>query len=203
MPFELAAARPGWMAVAGALLSLGVPRAAEAGPPASTVAVDFVRDVGPILRASCQKCHGPEKKMGKLRLDGREHAMKGGASGPVIVPGRSGESSLYKMLVHPDPDERMPRKADALPAEQVEIIRRWIDQGARWPDEAAGARLEQHWAYVKPVRPGVPSVAKARWARTPLDSFVMARLEREGLQPSPEAPRETLLRRLHLDLVGL
>src|SRR5262245_57986631 len=193
MPFELAAARPGWMAVAGALLSLGVPRAAEAGPPASTVAVDFVRDVGPILRASCQKCHGPEKKMGQLRLDGREHAMKGGASGPVIIPGRSRESSLYRMLVHPDPDERMPRKADALAAHQVELIRRWIDQGARWPDEAAGAKLDRHWAYVKPVRSPGPAVRNAGWPKTPIDAFVLARLEREGLAPSAEAAKETLL----------
>jgi hypothetical protein len=163
--------------------------------------VDFVRDVRPILNASCFKCHGPEgKPKGQLRLDLKTAAFAGGVTGPVIVPGRSAESLLYRLLVSPDAEERMPRKAPPLSKEQIEIVRRWIDEGADWPDSAAGgAKLERHWAYVKPARPPLPG------ARVPnfIDAFVLARLEKEGLRPSPEASKETLIRRVSLDLTGL
>ncbi len=175
-------------------------------PRSATAAVDFARDVQPILTAACHKCHGRDKHMGKLRLDTRRLAQKGGASGPVIVPGKSVDSRLYQAIVDPDPDERMPRKADALPAEQIAVIRAWIDQGAVWPDAVAGAEGDdRHWAYVTPTRPPVPRVTdvRRRWVRNPIDAFVLARLEKEGLAPSPEAPKETLLRRLFLDVIGL
>ncbi len=161
--------------------------------------VDFARDVEPILRASCVKCHGPEKPKAQLRLDSKPHALKGGVGGPAILPGKGAESPLVKLLLSADPEERMPRKAEPLPREKIDLLRRWIDEGAAWPD-AGAARLEKHWAYVKPARPRTPP---AKDAPTPIDAFIRARLEKEGVAPSPEAPREKLLRRLWIDLIGL
>jgi mono/diheme cytochrome c family protein len=166
--------------------------------------VDFVRDVQPILKAHCLKCHGTEKPKGQLRLDSKPLAMKGGLSGATIVPGKSAESLLVKLLLSEDPDERMPAKAPPLPAAQIDFLRRWIDEGAAWPDSASvEVKVQKHWAYMKPVRPATPAVRNAAWVRNPIDAFILARLEREGLAPSPEAPRETLLRRASLDLTGL
>ncbi len=166
--------------------------------------VDFARDVLPILKASCHKCHGPEKPKGQLRLDVKAAALKGGVSGRAILPGKASESLLVKLLLEPDEDARMPQKAPALAPEKVELIRKWIDEGAEWPESAsAEAKLARHWAYVKPVRPPLPAVKERSWARNPIDAFVLARLEKEGLAPSPEASKETLIRRATLDLVGL
>lgn len=100
--------------------------------------VDFARDIAPILKKHCLSCHGPRKQKGKLRLDRKDLAFKGGVSGRVILPGNAKDSLLYALLVDPDPDARMPEKADPLPADQIELIRRWIDEGAVWPDEASG-----------------------------------------------------------------
>jgi len=167
--------------------------------------VDFVRDVRPIFEASCFKCHGPEgKPKGQLRLDSRAPALRGGVSGAVFVPGKGRESRLYRLLVSEDEAERMPLKAPRLPRERIEVIRRWIDEGAPWPDAAAGeAKAETHWAYVNPVRPVPPRVGNAPWVRNPVDAFVAREHERRGLRPRPEAPRAVLLRRVTLDLVGL
>jgi len=162
---------------------------------------DFVRDIQPIFKASCLKCHGPEKPKAQFRVDSRAHALKGGVSGKAILPGKGGDSLLVKLLISDDPDERMPRKGAPLTAAQIGLIRAWIDQGAVWPDSAAGAEnAGTHWAYVKPVRPPPPAIPSAP---TPIDAFVRAKLVQEGLQPAPEASRETLIRRVSLDLVGL
>jgi hypothetical protein len=170
----------------------------------ATPKVDFVRDVQPIFKASCLKCHGLEKPKGQFRLDSKSHAMKGGVAGKAILPGKGAESLLIKVLLEPDPEERMPRKADPLPRAQIDLLRAWIDQGAAWPDAAsADARVEQHWAYVKPARPAPPKVREASRVRNPVDAFLLARLEKEGLGFSPEAPKETLIRRVSLDLTGL
>ena len=167
-------------------------------PPAR---VDFVRDIQPIFRASCLKCHGPEKPKAQFRVDSRGFAMKGGVGGKAILPGKGAESLLVRLLLAADPEERMPRKAPPLPKAQIDLLRAWIDQGADWPDAAAGAAAPAaHWAYVKPARPAPPAVDGAS---TPIDAFVRARLAREGLAPAPEAPRETLIRRVSLDLTGL
>jgi len=166
--------------------------------------VDFVRDIQPIFKASCLKCHGPEKPKGQFRLDSKPLAMKGGVAGKAILPGKGADSPLVQMLLLADPDERMPRKADALPKAQIDRIRAWIDQGVEWPDSAsADARPQQHWAYVKPVRPPLPKVADPSRVRSPIDAFLLARLEKEGLAFSPEASKETLIRRVSLDLTGL
>lgn len=120
--------------VASALPSAEPPAAGNGAAPLS--AVDFQRDIEPIFQKHCVKCHGPEKQKGKLRLDTRELAVKGGQSGRVILPSNGKESLLYTLLLDPDPDSRMPTKEKPLPREKIELIRAWIDQGAAWPEPA-------------------------------------------------------------------
>jgi uncharacterized membrane protein len=110
------------------------PEAPTKAPPPGSDKVDFEAQIAPILKATCIKCHNPGKKKGKLLLDTRANAMKGGEDGVCIVPGKPGESSFYKLLIDPDPDVRMPEKEKPLPKEQIELIRKWIEQGAPWPD---------------------------------------------------------------------
>ena len=173
--------------------------------------IDFKRDIEPILAASCNQCHGAKKASGQLRLDLKAAAMKGGISGAVIIPGNSKQSRLLTRILGEGGEKQMPLGGEALPAAQVELIRKWIDQGAVWPesDAAAGRRsdganeLPKHWAYAKPVRPALPPVKNAAWVRNAIDAFVLARLEKEGLSPAAEAAKETLLRRVYLDLIGL
>jgi len=182
----------------GSLLALmpGVGRAAD-----SPGGVDFARDVYPILLRSCVECHGPSKQKGKLRLDSRDAVLRGGRSGPAVVPGKAEQSEVYRRIALARGDaDVMPDRGEPLPAVQVALIRQWIDQGAAWPDNVQAAR---HWAYAKPIRPVLPALADARWPRQPIDHFILARLEKEGLRPSPEADRATLIRRLTLDLIGL
>ena len=157
--------------------------------------VRFNRDVRPILSNRCFKCHGPDLKKGGLNLQTRDGALKPrGRRGPAIVPGKGSASRLIERITATDPGERMPPKGDPLTPAQVATLRAWIDQGAKY---------EEHWAYVKPVRPPLPGVKNRAWVRNGIDSFVLARLEQEGLSPSPEADRATLIRRLSLDLTGL
>jgi hypothetical protein len=155
-------------------------------------AVDFNREVRPILSDNCFACHGPDEKqrMANLRLDTREDAMR------VVVPGDSSKSRLFQRVHHADPQRRMPPPSfdRKLNDKQVELIRQWIDEGARW---------ETHWAFRAPVRGELPAVKNVTWSKNPIDRFVLARLEREGLKPSPDADRGTLLRRLSFDLTGL
>src|SRR5438105_13810138 len=136
--------------IAGVALLLGVPVCAQSagdGP-----AIDFARDVRPILRDHCLSCHSAAKKKGQLRLDSRPAAFKGGLAGKAIVPGKSGDSRLVKLLVDPDEDARMPQKAPRLSKEKIELLRRWIDQGAVWPDAVAGEdAAPAHWSYLKPA----------------------------------------------------
>src|SRR5882672_11723849 len=161
--------------------------------------VDFVRDIQPVFKAACLKCHGSEKPKGQFRVDSRPQAMKGGVGGKAILPGNGAGSLLVRLLVSTDADERMPRKAEPLPKAQIDLLRAWIDQGAEWPDSAAGAaKAETHWAYVKPARPTPPASGIS-----PIDAFIRVRLDREGLRPAPEAPKATLIRRVSLDLIGL
>jgi hypothetical protein len=174
-------------------------------------AVDFVRDVQPILQKHCYACHAGERvKGGGLRLDLRTPAMAGGDSGAAIVPGQGGDSLIVRRLLGAGGLERMPMGKPPLPESDVAVIRAWIDQGAAWPEAASAADTAassqaqpEHWAYRRPVRPSLPGVRDESWVRTPIDRFILARLEKEGLTPSPEAPPETLVRRVSLDLIGL
>jgi hypothetical protein len=163
--------------------------------------VDFDRDIRPIFQATCQKCHGGEgKPKGQFRLDLRALALKGGVTGKSILPGSATGSRLYTLLLAPEDDARMPQKAPPLPREKIELIRRWIDEGARWPDDGISVAAG-HWS-LRPL--GKPAVPKAGpWARTPIDAFILARLEEKGFAPAPPADPRTLLRRITYDLTGL
>ncbi len=175
-------------------------------PAATSRKVDFAADILPLLGKSCFQCHGEKKQESGLRLDSREALLKGGDHGVVVVPGKSAESLLVHLTAGLHPDiAQMPKKGDKLTAEQIGLLRAWIDQGADWPAQstATGKDAKQHWAYTAPVRPALPSVKSAKWTRNEVDSFVLARLEKEGLKPSVEADRTTLIRRLYLDLLGL
>jgi len=164
--------------------------AAEPGP----AAIDFNRDIRPILAENCLYCHGQDgnKRQADLRLDDRAAAVSAGA----IVPGNPGASTLLERIRSSDPDVQMPPPTSnrRLSDDQKRLLERWI---------AAGADYAPHWAFVPPVRPAVPAVSPSAWPRNDVDRFVLAALERHGLAPSPEADRPTLIRRLHADLVGL
>ncbi|MBY0503024.1 MAG: PSD1 and planctomycete cytochrome C domain-containing protein [Bryobacteraceae bacterium] len=167
--------------------------------------VDFIRDVQPIFAKSCLSCHGEKSQQAGLRLDAKALAFAGGQSGKAILPGQAGDSPLYQRVAGVGEQARMPMGGKALPADQVEILKRWIEQGANWPDaaSASGAAIKKHWAFVAPVRAPLPAVKNLPWVRTPIDRFILAKLEHEGLSPSSIASKTTLLRRLSLDLTGL
>jgi mono/diheme cytochrome c family protein len=178
---------------------------ATVAPAGDAAPGETARPARAILAGRCTRCHGAEARKGGLRLDRREHALAGGDGGPAIVPGRREDSPLLDRLTEPDPDLRMPPEGPPLTAEEVEQVRRWIEADAPWGEgNAAEAQSPPaHWAFRTPTRPEVPAVRSADWPRNPIDRFVLARLEREGVAPSPEADRATLIRRLSLDLLGL
>lgn len=159
-------------------------------PPTPTVA--FNRDVRPILAAACFRCHGPDKAQRKadLRLDIEEGART------VVEPGDPTASELLHRIRSDDPDEKMPPpdSGPGLAPEQIAMLTRWIEQGADW---------QPHWSLIKPMRPDPPTVRDDGWVKNPLDRFVLARLEREGLRPAPPADPVSLMRRVSLDLNGL
>jgi mono/diheme cytochrome c family protein len=178
------------------LASATIPEARSAG------AVDFNRDVQPILEARCYECHGPKKDKGGIRFDRRSTVFSGGDSGKtLVVPGKSSESPLFQRVTSTDPEEVMPPKGEHLTPAQVALLRKWIDGGASWPEGAA--KETKHWAYVHPCSPKLPKVRDSKWPHNAIDQFVLARLEKEKLKPSPEADRAVLLRRVSLDLIGL
>ena len=160
---------------------------------------DFQRDVQPIFEKSCFSCHGEKLQMGGLRLDSAALAAK------TIQPGKSADSTLYQRVAGLGEQARMPMGGKPLDAAQIAAIKAWIDEGAKWPESAAAKPVEikKHWAYIAPLRPALPPVSKKDWVRTPVDRFVLARLDQESLAPSPEADRAALLRRVSLDLIGL
>ena len=165
---------------------------------------DFGRDIQPIFKARCYACHDARKKTAELRLDVRSLAFRGGASGnKAIVPGSSGKSDLLRRVTSTNDDEVMPPSGPKLTADQIGLLRRWIDAGANWPDALAGEQKTQHWAFVAPVRPTIASQSGAAVARNSIDRFIQARLAQEGMQQAHEADRVTLLRRVTLDLIGL
>jgi hypothetical protein len=169
--------------------------------------VDYARDVQPILTRHCVSCHGPQKQRSSLRLDSVTAARKGGASGPAIVPGKSSESLLIRAVTGAEDIVAMPPKGPRLEAEQIALLRAWIDGGAAIPASEtvmhAGGARGKHWAFQPLVRAPLPAVHTTGWVRNPIDRFILARLEKDGIRPSPEADRATLLRRVSLDLTGL
>jgi hypothetical protein len=161
--------------------------------------VEFSNDVLPILQAHCTRCHDTDQKSGGLVLSARSSVLFGGDSGKIVTPGRSADSLLVKRIEGVNGAVRMPLGFGPLSDKDIAVIRAWIDQGCL---DSNGPK-KTHWAYVKPVRPKVPSVQNGGWVRNAIDAFVLARLEKEGLKPSPEADKVTLVRRLSLDLIGL
>ncbi|OAI47887.1 hypothetical protein AYO44_08625 [Planctomycetaceae bacterium SCGC AG-212-F19] len=189
VPFALAV-------LASGMFGRARPTLAAAPPPPP---VDFNRHIRPILSEYCFACHGPDDKQrkAKLRLDTKDGAFGPLRSGGVaVVPGKLAQSELIARITSTDPDQVMPppKSTKQLKAEQIDLLRRWIEQGAAW---------SEHWAFVAPVRSVLPPVTNKSWPHNPIDHFILARLEKRGMQPSPEADRPTLVRRVSLDLTGL
>lgn len=182
------------------LSAVAVVAGAQSLPPAAQRLVDFARDVAPVL-AVCQGCHGAHQQMSGLRLDSRKAALAGGKSGPALEPGNSAHSRVIRLVAGVEKIV-MPPGGARLTAEQVGILRAWIDQGAKWPESGAVAATK-HWSFLPPARPAIPKVRHIAWIRNPIDAFIAAKLEHEGIEPAPEADRRTLIRRLSLDLTGL
>jgi hypothetical protein len=176
------------------------------GIVAAQAPVEFNRDVEPLFKKHCLGCHGAQQQMSGLRLDRAEDALRGGYSGAVIQPGKSAESRLIGLVAGTEKGVKMPLGKPPLSPGEVAILRAWIDQGAKWPKTpttVSAAPKSSQWAF-QPVRnPKPPAVRNEGWVKNPVDSFVLARLEAEHLAPSPEASKETLIRRLSLDLTGL
>ena len=167
--------------------------------------VSFLQDVEPIFRQHCVICHGDALQQSGLRLDRRGAAMRGGMSGAVIEPGNPSGSTLIKRIEGLDGLRQMP-PGQPLAASKIDTLRAWVEQGAAWDatgETADSAATSGHWAFRPNRRPAVPQVRDGDWVRNPIDAFVLARLEQEGLRPSPEAAAHTLARRASLDLTGL
>ncbi len=176
-------------AVAIALLVASATAADSAAPP-----VNYSEQIKPILSGRCYACHGPDAAQRKadLELHVRDKAIR-----DAIVPGDADGSPLVERLTSPDPDVRMPppdSKKPPLTAEEIELVKRWIDEGAKF---------DAHWSYVKPRRAALPAVKNQAWPRNAIDYFIASRREEHGLIPAPEADRRTLIRRLSFDLIGL
>jgi hypothetical protein len=172
----------------------------------------FEKRIRPILVEHCQKCHGPQVQKGGLRVDSRAALLVGGESGPAVVPGKPEEGYLVGAVEYGDVFQMPP--TGKLPDAAVLDLRRWVEMGAPWPEEevaesvggrqgAAGASGERHWCFLPIGQHWPPEVANAAWVRSPVDRFILARLEAAGLQPAPEVDRRTWLRRVTFALVGL
>jgi hypothetical protein len=182
-------------------LLLGTPLPAQPADPTRHApdGPDFNRIIRPILSENCYKCHGPDEAARKsnLRFDERAEALRPAKSGRLaVVPGAPDKSELFARITAGDPAKRMPPASTGkkLSATQIESLKQWV---------GAGAQYEPHWAYVKPTRPALPDVMDQKWARNPVDRFILARLNQQAMKPSPAADRSTLIRRVSLDLTGL
>gem|GEM_PF-108850 len=189
------------MAIALFSLSWRAARADEApaAQASSQPSLSYNRDVRPILSNHCFKCHGPDarERKGELRLDLADESRQPTASGALaIVPGKPDESELVARVFSTDESTVMPPRETQKQLTEIErdVLRRWIAQGAEY---------QQHWSFLVPQRAELPAVKLTAWPRNAIDRFILARLEQEGLRPSPEADRATLLRRLTFDLTGL
>jgi hypothetical protein len=178
------------------VLASGAPRAAGAGPLPRVV--EFNRDIRPILSDNCFACHGPDKNQRKadLRLDTEEGAFADRGGYQVLVPGKLDQSVLFERVTDENVKTRMPpaKFGKQLTPRQTDLIRRWIEQGAKW---------QKHWSLLAARRPELPAVGDRSWPRNPIDEFILSRLDEEGLKPSAAADRRTLIRRLSFDLTGL
>ena len=185
------------MIAVGVLLVLGL---GGAGATAESASEGLPGDAPALLAEKCLKCHNADTRKGGLDLSSRTGALGGGDSGPALEPGRAGESLLIERVAAGEMPPRNP-----LSAEEVGALRSWIDAGAAYPREslAPASPKDGWWAFTGLTRPEVPVIAPAAWDRTPIDRFIRARLDSAGLEPSPEADRRTLIRRVTFDLTGL
>ncbi len=167
-------------------------------PPGWSQDIDYARDIQPILSENCYQCHGPDARArkGMLRLDVREDAVRDRDGYHAILPGKPAASDVVARIKSTDREDVMPppKSGKSLSPAEIHLLEQWISQGARF---------SRHWAFEPPKKPAPPVVRNPGWPRQPLDRFVLARLEREGLSPSPEADRAAWLRRASLDLTGL
>lgn len=201
-----------------ALLSFGVlfwlaATTEGAAPPAASAENDdlFEKQVRPILVEHCLSCHGPDKQKGGLRLDSRAALVKGSDAGVVVVSGNA-EKSLLILAVRHSGETKMPPK-EKLSTDKIAALTAWVERGLPWPSESiAGARSlpsipaearQSHWAFRKVQTPPLPAVREHAWPKNPIDYFVLARLEAQGLRPTHAVDRRTLIRRVTLDLIGL
>jgi hypothetical protein len=167
--------------------------------------VDYSRDIKPIVTKHCVVCHSPVRQKSGFRVDTPALLIQGGDSGPAVVPGKSAQSRLIHAVTGTEDMSRMPpeESGERLSDEEVELLRQWIDEGAKAPTETPAADPRKHWAFQPIERPTVPKVADAAWSANPIDVFVSAEHARRGLKPRPVAEPHVLLRRLYLDLTGL
>jgi mono/diheme cytochrome c family protein len=171
--------------------------------PLAAAPVNYIREIKPVFAENCYRCHGASQQKGELRMDTAALALKGGETGPAFKPGKSAESLLVQAIKGTHEEiSRMPYKKPPLSDAQIDLIARWIDEGAKAPSDEQPEN-NVHWAFIKPARPEVPKVKQQDWPRNGIDNFILARLEKERIKPSPEADRVTLMRRLCLDLTGL
>jgi mono/diheme cytochrome c family protein len=212
-PLELKNMRFGWP-VFPLVLSLSLLGQTKVEvPPAVSGKVDFAADVQPILKKRCEACHGAAQQMSGVRFDQRDAALAGGYSGPVILPGKSAESKLIQRVSGAPGMVAMPPSGPRLSAEEIGLLRAWIDAGANWTGSigagattaaaSQGKARNSHWAFQPITSPPPPSVSTSAWVRNPVDNFVLSRLDKEHIAPAPEADRRTLYRRVSLDLTGL
>jgi mono/diheme cytochrome c family protein len=197
--------RPIIRACKGTLLAL---LALAATPRAASADVDYVTQIKPIFASRCVMCHGALKQKSQLRLDAGTLALKGGKHGAVIVAGKSADSLLVNAISGGlNGAAKMPEEGDPLKPDEIALIRKWIDEGAKTPaDEVVPHGPESHWAFKPPVRPAVPGLAdvdNATWVRNPIDAFVAAEHTKRKLTAKPDADKSILLRRVTLDLIGL
>ncbi len=179
-------------------------------PPALSEPVAYERDVEPILHKNCYLCHGPSQQMNGLRLDRRADVLKGGHSGKAVLPGDSARSALIHRVASDKEGFKMPPAGPALSTREIATLRAWIDQGARWPEggttvteKADPSESTSLWSFQPIKHPAEPQVSNTAWVRNPIDAFVLAKLEAEGIEPSAAADKITLLRRVSFDLTGL
>ena len=176
-------------------------------PKPAVAEVDFARDIQPVLQRSCWKCHGPEKQRSGFRLDQRGAALQGGELGKAILPGKSAESPLIRMVAGLEEGLDMPPEGDRLSPEEIGKLRRWIDEGAKWPADTSDTQADPtDWWSLRPLASvPVPTTAgrPTAWSANPIDAFVYAKLAEAQLLPTAEADRRTLIRRVYFDLLGL
>ncbi|MCC6823055.1 MAG: PSD1 domain-containing protein [Verrucomicrobia subdivision 3 bacterium] len=192
-------------------LSLFAPSVAHAAELTPAQTQFFENKIRPLLAENCYPCHSPQadKVKGGLRLDTRDGLLKGGVTGPALVPGDLEKSLLIMAVRYSDPDLQMPPKDKKLSAAQIADLEAWVKMGAPDPRIAPAAQpawkesSKAHWAWQPLTQPSGPEVKDAGWAKTPVDNFILAKLEEKNLKPNPPADKRTLIRRATFDLIGL